>query len=73
HFDVLEARIEAEAKAQNAYRYVSLIDALDFDQDALLQGDCLTFWDVDHFSPCGEHIFGPTIADLVLGKAPLTQ
>lgn len=73
HFDVLEARLKTEAERQSAYRYVSLLEALAFDQNALVQGDCLTFWDVDHFSPCGERLFGPTIADLVLSKAPLTQ
>ncbi|EDM31870.1 putative putative membrane-located cell surface saccharide saccharide acetylase [Roseovarius sp. TM1035] len=73
HFDRLEARLKSEAEGQTAYRYLSLLDALDFGPDALLQGDCLTFWDVDHFSPCGERLFGPTIADLVLSKAPLTQ
>jgi hypothetical protein len=73
HFDRLEARLKSEAEGQTAYRYLSLLDALDFGPDSLLQGDCLTFWDVDHFSPCGERLFGPTIADLVLSKAPLTQ
>lgn len=62
HFDRLEARLRSEAAGQSAYRYVSLIEPLDFDGDTLVQGDCLTFWDVDHFSPCGERLFGPTIA-----------
>jgi peptidoglycan/LPS O-acetylase OafA/YrhL len=73
HFEALEGRLRAETEGQSAYRYVSLLEALAFDQDTLLQGDCLTFWDVDHFSPCGERLFGPTIADLVQGKALLTQ
>jgi hypothetical protein len=73
HFEALEGRLQTEAEGQTAYRYLSLLEALDFDRDTLVQGDCLTFWDVDHFSPCGERLFGPIIADLVLSKAPLTQ
>ena len=62
HFETLEQRLKAEAQPPSTYRYVSLLDALGFDRDALVQQGCLTFRDVDHFSPCGERLFGPTIA-----------
>ncbi len=67
HFSLLEDEIKALAADQSAYRYVSLFDALAFDADTLVQQDCLTFWDVDHLSPCGEHLFGPTIAAALAG------
>lgn len=62
HFDALDALLKARAAGQSAYRYISLVDALAFDEEALIQEGCLTFWDVDHFSPCGERLFGPVIA-----------
>lgn len=62
HFATLEERLKAEAAGFTAFRYISLVDALAFDSDTLVQQDCLTFWDVDHFSPCGERLFGPVIA-----------
>jgi len=68
HFAALEAMLKAQAADQSAFRYISLFDALAFDGDTLVQQDCLTFWDVDHFSPCGERLFGPTIAAALEGK-----
>jgi hypothetical protein len=65
HFEVLEQRLKAQAKDASAYRYISLLDALGFDGEALLQQGCLTFRDVDHFSSCGERLFGPKITALL--------
>ena len=60
-FAQLDQVLEAQAAGKIAYRYISLFDALAFDTDTLVQDDCLTFWDVDHFSPCGERLFGPRV------------
>jgi peptidoglycan/LPS O-acetylase OafA/YrhL len=68
HFAALDAVLKAEAAGQPAYRYISLVDALAFDTDTLVQDDCLTFWDVDHFSPCGERLFAPAIAAALDGR-----
>jgi hypothetical protein len=62
-FASLERLLKSQSAGQSAFRYVSLSDALAFDGDSLVKGDCLTFWDVDHFSPCGERLFGPTVVD----------
>lgn len=70
HFAALDARLKAEAASQSAYRYVSLVDALAFDTGTLIRDGCLTFWDVDHFSPCGERLFGPAIAAALFPGAP---
>ena len=67
HFAALDAVLKAEAAGQSAYRYVSLVDALGFDGETLITGGCLTFWDVDHLSPCGERLFGPAIAAALAG------
>jgi len=62
HFETLEQRLATRADGESAYRFVSLLDPLSFNRDTLVQEGCLTFWDVDHWSPCGERLFGPTIA-----------
>lgn len=67
HFETLDAMLKAKAAGQSAYRYVSLNDALGFDETALIRDGCLTFWDVDHFSPCGERLFGPAVAAALAG------
>jgi hypothetical protein len=69
HFDALDALLKANAAGHAAYRYISLVDALAFDEDTLVQEGCLTFWDVDHFSPCGERLFGPVIAAALAGAS----
>lgn len=47
---------------KHAFRYVSLQDAIAFGKETdLFMGDCVTFRDSDHFSVCGERIFGPRI------------
>lgn len=68
HFATLEERLKAEAAGAKAFRYISLVDALAFDGNTLVQKNCLTFWDVDHFSPCGERLFGPVIAAALDGQ-----
>lgn len=68
HFAALDEMLKAKAASQPAYRYISLIDALAFDGDTLVQQECLTFWDVDHFSPCGERLFGPVIVAALDGR-----
>jgi len=63
-FRLLDARLKKVAAGQKAaFRYVSLFDALAFDKETLVQGDCLTFSDRDHLSPCGERLFAPTILE----------
>ena len=72
-FASLERILKSHAADQSAFRYVSLSDALAFDGDSLVKGDCLTFWDVDHFSPCGERLFGPTIVDALRQATPTSD
>ena len=61
-FAQLDQAMKAQTAGETAYHYISLFDALAFDENTLVQGDCLTFRDVDHFSPCGERFFAPSIA-----------
>jgi len=61
-FASLDARLRQVSSGQQGYTYVSALDALKFDGDSLAQGDCLTFQDYDHFSSCGEKLFGPVFA-----------
>lgn len=61
-FHRLDQAMKAAAKDASNFRYLSLVDALKFDVDTLLRGDCMTFSDVDHFSRCGEKYFGEEIA-----------
>ena len=62
----LFARLDAalkKASVGDGFRFISLVDALRFNENSLLQDDCMTFSDEDHFSDCGERLFGPAIAD----------
>jgi len=62
----LFARLDAalkKASVGDGFRFISLVDALRFNENSLLQGECMTFSDEDHFSDCGERLFGPAIAD----------
>ncbi len=68
-FSALDGMLKARAADQSAYRYISLVDALAFDGDTLVQDGCLTFSDVDHLSPCGERLFGPAIAAALEGAS----
>jgi hypothetical protein len=61
-FGQLDLRLKAVAARDARISYVSLVDALRFAPSSLVEGDCLTFRDGDHFSACGERIFGPVIA-----------
>jgi hypothetical protein len=61
-FTELDARLKQIAVEQHRFRYVSLVDALNFKEWQLVVGDCLTFTDMDHFSACGEKLYGPAIA-----------
>jgi hypothetical protein len=63
HFSALDTELKAWSSQHRGFRYISLIDALAFNTDTLVSGDCLTFADEDHFSRCGEELFGPYIAD----------
>ncbi|WP_425409548.1 acyltransferase family protein [Hyphococcus sp.] len=58
-FDRLEGEMLKllENQGQNV-EYISLINTLDINPQSLLVGDCLTYRDGDHFSICGEEIFG---------------
>ena len=58
----LDARLKQLSAGQHGYTYVSALDALKFNRDSLVQGDCLTFQDEDHLSACGEKLFGPVLA-----------
>lgn len=69
HFAELDRVLKTQAADQSGYRYISLVDALAFDEDTLIRDGCLTFWDVDHFSPCGERLFGPAIAAALGGAS----
>jgi hypothetical protein len=62
-FGRLDETLKAKAEHRAEFRYVSLIDALSFDADTLLDGDCITFADVDHLSSCGEKLFAGKIAE----------
>lgn len=64
-FAALDARLKAAASAQQRYSYVSLVGALDFGPDSLVEDGCLTFQDVDHFSACGEKRIGPLLMGLL--------
>lgn len=67
-FTALDARLKADASAQQRYTYISLVDGLGFGPGSLLEEGCLTFQDVDHFSACGEKRFGPMVARLLALK-----
>lgn len=46
---------------ENRFEYISLSSILDIEDNFLKTGDCITFRDKDHFSPCGEFIVGQKI------------
>jgi peptidoglycan/LPS O-acetylase OafA/YrhL len=61
-FQALDETLKARVRSSSTFRFVSLVDALKFNTETLLAGECMTFSDVDHFSSCGEALFGPVIA-----------
>lgn len=52
-FDALDARYEAQAAAAGL-DYISMMVGPLAPQDRALHAGCLLYWDVDHFSRCGE-------------------
>lgn len=63
-FDRLDAYIlTAIQQEPTAYAYISVTDILDMDEDSLVVDGCLTFRDGDHFSRCGESVFGAKLIE----------
>ena len=60
-FARLDRQLQDFASQQSIWRYVSLVDAFALQPDFLLQGDCITYRDADHFSLCGEDILAAEI------------
>ncbi len=50
------------------FTYVSLHDVLLINQNSLLQENCITFFDLDHFSKCGETIYGTKLSNYLLNN-----
>lgn len=67
-FDRLDRALKAVPGS--GFRYISLIDVLQFNSETLLQGGCITFSDQDHLSHCGERLVGPDIAAAVARDWP---
>jgi hypothetical protein len=61
-FARLDGLIALEAEKNPALRYESLVGRMGLDRHALVIGNCLTFSDTNHLSPCGEALFAPAIA-----------
>ncbi len=55
-FAKLDRVLKNFAAGQHQWRYISMVDAFALSADFLLQGDCVTYRDSDHFSLCGEDI-----------------
>ena len=68
-FRTLETQIKTQHISEDTrYEYISLIDVLDMDENSLVIEGCLTFRDGDHFSRCGEALFGETLAANLFGR-----
>ena len=46
----------------NAFDYVSLNETFAIDENSLRHKECITFLDMDHFSKCGEVIYGKKLS-----------
>ncbi len=47
---------------KNAFDYAPLNDTFAIDENSLRHDDCVTFLDMDHFSKCGEIIYGEKLS-----------
>jgi len=62
-FAELDAALRSVATEREArWRYLSMLEVAPMDEDFLVQGDCLTFRDRDHLSPCGERLVAGPLA-----------
>ncbi len=70
-FERLEVELQRSAAAPGQpFRYVPFRDVLPMPDDFLLVDDCVTFRDVDHFSPCGEDLLAKALRR-ALQRGPL--
>lgn len=70
-FADLDARIGARVQADNGtVEYIPFSTILRIEPDFLVQEQCLTFRDGDHFSVCGENLVGKFLAPVILGRRP---
>ena len=63
-FDQLDQHLLSKS-AENHYEYVSARNILGIKSHELVIGDCLTYRDEDHFSLCGERIFGARLSPVL--------
>lgn len=69
-FSELDAALQARIKSRSPrWRYVSMLEAVPMDRDFLVHGDCLTFKDHDHLSPCGERLVAAPLARALIDAA----
>jgi len=62
-FSSFEETFSNQIKSRNyAFDYVSLNGAFAIDENSLRQEECITFLDMDHFSKCGEVIYGKILS-----------
>lgn len=62
NFKNLESILQDELSSREYFfKYISLLHILNIDIDSLKMGNCITFRDEDHFSRCGEQLFGKRI------------
>ena len=62
-FADLDAALRSATDEREArWRYLSMLDIAPMDEDFLVQGECLTFRDRDHLSPCGEKLVAGPLA-----------
>ncbi len=62
-FAELDAALQSATDERKArWRYLSMLKVAPMDGDFLVQGECLTFKDRDHLSPCGEKLVAAPLA-----------
>lgn len=62
-FQDLDAQLRGFfALQQYRFTYLSSVDLMRLGESDLKVGDCITFRDMDHFSICGEELFGPKLS-----------
>lgn len=71
-FAELDAALRsATDERESHWRYLSMLEVTPMNEDFLVQGECLTFKDRDHLSPCGEQLVaGPLGRSLAVPARP---
>jgi peptidoglycan/LPS O-acetylase OafA/YrhL len=55
------AKVTEKNRIKSGLQYVSLVNHMKIDEDFMRIGDCITYFDQDHFSSCGEQILSQTL------------